>query len=343
MRQLLLFFIVSFLFYGCSKDVPRKQSVVEEESITYVEIQPIYKQAFAKIVSLTSQMEASQDLTLSAVLGGKVEFVHKKTDKPISIGDILARINSNTFKEELAIASINVTTAQKTRSRQKTLFEKGLISDQSFESIDQQYRVAEATFQKASLNLQNAILTSPINGYIADAFVDESEFVMPGTPIVNIVDLSVLKIRVNVSQDDVFYIQNGMTVSVDIPALSKTVKGKIQYIGVKADAVTKTFPVEILVKNNDSILKAGLLVTVNIPTQKKINALVLRQDYILEKESQHWVMIEKNGRAEQVKVELGYRHGDQVLIQSGLEEGDHVITEGYGSIKPNDRVNVSHD
>lgn len=343
MQKLLIILLVSFLFYGCSKDVPRKQEVLEEESVTQVKIEPIYKKPFTKVVTITSQMEASEDLTLSTILGGKVEFLRDKTNSVISKGDVLAEINSKVFQQELVIASINVSTAKKMYQRQYALFEKGLISDQAFEAIDQQRQIAEATFQKASLNLENAVLISPIDGVLVETFVDENEFVMPGTPIVNIINLATLKINVNMSQDDVFYIQKGMVVDVEVSALSKKVKGTITYIGAKANEVSKTFPVEISVKNPSSILKAGLLVSVNIPTQKVTQALFLRQDYVLEKENQHWVMVEKNGRAEQVKVDLGYRNGEYVLIQSGLEEGDKVIVEGYGSIKPSDRVSENHD
>jgi len=341
-KPVLLFLFLIFIS-SCSNDVSRKKVEEVVEHPTPIRVSVVEPQPFRVYTTVTSYLEAKEDITFSSLLGGKVEYAADRTSRQINKGDVLAEINGTIYKNDFDVAEFNLNTSTKQYNRQKSLYKKGLISDQAFENSEQSFKSAESQFKKARFNLENSVIRAPFSGYITDVFVEESEFINPGTPVLNFIDTSEFKLTAYVTQQHIFSINIGDHVDVDIPALNETVKGTVSYVGIKTDSVSKTYPIDIRISDRVSQLKHGLLVNVKLPIQSFGSTIVVRQDKILESDDKHWVMLEKEGRASQVQVTLGAEYDNYVQIIDGVSIGDHLIIDGHGSLKQNDLVKIVNE
>jgi membrane fusion protein (multidrug efflux system) len=88
------------------------------------------------------------------------------------------------------------------------------------------------------------------------------------------------------------------------------------------------------------ILRPGMFATVRIITDSRKDALIIPKKALLLETDEDDVFAVREGKAERVRIELGYTDGDRVQVVTGLEEGDEVITVGHEGLKENAAVRI---
>jgi len=117
-------------------------------------------------------------------------------------------------------------------------------------------------------------------------------------------------------------------------------EGRLTFVSPTADPVTRSFPLELSVKEIDRRMADGMTVRVIFPLVDQRRSLKVHSSWLTEKNDQMGLFRVKEGKAEFTKVELGSYYEQKVEILSGLEEGDLVITTPAG-LKDGDLV--SHE
>ncbi|HWA05392.1 MAG TPA: efflux RND transporter periplasmic adaptor subunit, partial [Ignavibacteria bacterium] len=117
-------------------------------------------------------------------------------------------------------------------------------------------------------------------------------------------------------------------------------EGKISYIAPALAGTSRTFEIEILINNRDKLLKPGMNANVQISEFTKENAVVVSQDLIVDYGDVQYLFILDGDVARKRELKLGGRNGNQVLIESGLNPGEKMITDGFQALKDGDKVQV---
>lgn len=178
----------------------------------------------------------------------------------------------------------------KRAERMRNLAERGSTSQQSLDDIETQERVARekrgaaqaaldaarasearalAAVALVGENIADGIIRSPIDGILLTRYVEEGELAAPGSPLVEVADLSKLKIKIYVSPADLANIRLGDTAQVHPDGMTETFPGTVTWISSEAEFTPKNvetrearadlvFAVEITVPNPDLKLKPGL-------------------------------------------------------------------------------------
>ena len=327
--------VATMLLTGCSQKVSKKISALSEQKVSAarVKTQVVTPVTFHTEIDVVAQTEAYNDLVLRpSGVGGRIEKMSVKVGDLVQKGQVVALIDSRMAEAQFGAALSAYETARSAYERQKNLHDRELASSQTLEGIRAQYDAAKAQLEIAKLNRENAGIVSPIDGVVAERFVDKGDVVGPGVPMMNIVDISKLKVVVGVSQQDISKITKNQAVMVKIDPLGKEYEGYVESVGLKASAMNKTFPVTVVFWNPGQRVKAGSLAEVSIRTGTIQNAIVLRHDYVLEQENSRAVAIVENGKVKISPVELGERNHDTIQILSGVRSGDHVVIEGQRDV-----------
>lgn len=194
---------------------------------------------------------------------------------------------------------------------------------------------ARLSFENAKNNLRSAKLTAgdvtiktSVAGIVNSRKIEPGSYVNPGTAAFEIVNVSSLKLRVNVDEKNVATLAVGQPVNVTASVYNdKTYAGRITFIAPKSDG-SLNFPVEIEVPNKGNELRAGMYGTAHFGGNSTANVLVVPRAAFVGSVSDNTIFVAKDGKAVETKVVSGRSFGDKIEIVSGLNAGDVVIISG---------------
>ena len=154
-----------------------------------------------------------------------------------------------------------------------------------------------------------------------------------------IVDISAVKLKVDVDQALVSQLSVGNTVKVKPDVIVDMVDGRITFIAPSASGALK-FPVEITVPNNFNKLKAGMYGTAVFNRAGTNNVLTIPRQAFVGSVSDNQVFVVRDNIAYLTKIQSGINYGDKVEVVSGLKEGDVVVTSGQINLSDKNKVRI---
>jgi membrane fusion protein (multidrug efflux system) len=132
----------------------------------------------------------------------------------------------------------------------------------------------------------------------------------------------------------------GTLLNFTVPGSTKKFKATVYAVEPSIEATTRTLQLRALAENKENELYPGAFANIELPIDVIEDALLVPTESIIPVQNGKKVFVAKNGKAEEVKVETSIRTEKEVLITSGLNPGDTVITTGIMSLKPETPVKV---
>jgi RND family efflux transporter MFP subunit len=163
-----------------------------------------------------------------------------------------------------------------------------------------------------------------------------------GEAVMGISDMQVMRVKIHINENDYSRLDMNDPVTVMVETVSdEPFVGRVDKIGIKADARTNTFEVEILLDNPRFIFKAGLTARVSIQTEVIHQAILIPQGSVLFREDHQEVfVVERKDRAAVREIKLGESAGSDIRILQGLKSGDMLVVSGAQYLKPGDAVTI---
>ncbi|HTV13310.1 MAG TPA: efflux RND transporter periplasmic adaptor subunit [Acidobacteriaceae bacterium] len=202
---------------------------------------------------------------------------------------------------------------------------------------------ARGKYEGAQAQLSYSEIRSPIAGVVTDRPLYEGETVVPGSPLITVMDTSALLARIHLSQLQAQLLKAGDAASLAVPGLSGPVDGKITLVSPATDPGSTTIEVWVRVENRKGTLRPGTAVHVTLNGRALPNALVVPSEAIVINTSgKPTVMaVGSDGIAHQTSVETGIVGDDTTQILSGLSAGQQVVTVGAASLDDGTHVKIS--
>jgi RND family efflux transporter MFP subunit len=166
--------------------------------------------------------------------------------------------------------------------------------------------------------------------------------VIQGQKIASMVDISKVKITIGVTEKERAEIREGQSVDITSGVYpEKIYAGSVYSVGIRADEDTLTFPVEIVVDNNqEPILKPGMVVNAAILTTVYTGVIALPRDILTRGKEGFYAWTISDGRAQKVEVETGTLIGSQIIIHNGLNAGTLFVTFGFENLLDGSPVKI---
>jgi membrane fusion protein (multidrug efflux system) len=286
----------------------------------------------------------NQELNFMAESAGRVSKIFVKEGDHVSKGQIIARIDAEIINTDRETAEANLQNAIRDEARYSSSFATGGVTQQQLDQAKLAVKNARLRLQSATKKVSDANLKAPINGIVNKKYVEVGAFVTAqGTQMFELVDVSSLKLKVNVNESQVASIKTGDQIAIKSSVFpDEKFSGKVTFIAAKADA-TLNFPIEIQVANNTkSSLRAGMYGTAvfNFPKQAP-SILIPRASFVGSVSSNQVFVFDKATNTAKVrKVVTNRILGDDVEIVGGLKEGETVITSGQINLADGTAVSV---
>lgn len=278
--------------------------------------------------SANGTFQPKQEVTVGAEASGRVVRVLVDEGSRVSAGQTLAVIEGDKLNVNVSNAQANYDNAQQNLQRFESAYKTGGVTQQQLDQARLQFETAKNNLKSSKLTAGDVTIKTSVAGIVNSRKIEPGTYVSPGTPAFEIVNVSTLKLRVNVDEKNVAALRVGQ--SVDITAsvyTDKTYTGKITFIAPKSDG-SLNFPVEIELPNAGGELRAGMYGTATFGGSTSASTLVIPRSAFVGSVSDNRVFVAKNGKAIETKVVSGRNFGDNIEVLSGLNAGDQVIISG---------------
>ncbi|MCR4809953.1 MAG: efflux RND transporter periplasmic adaptor subunit [Prevotella sp.] len=313
-------------------------------------------------ITATGTIEPVTSVTVGTQVSGIVSHLYVDYNSVVKKGQVIAELDRTNLTSELNTARANLASAQSTLNfelanyeRYKTLFDKGLVSANDFETAKlsylkakEQVNTSRESVQKAQTNLGYATITSPIDGIVLSKSVEEGQTVAASfnTPELFTIaqDLTDMRVIADIDEADIGGVKEGQRVMFTVDAYPDD-----QFMGnvtqVRQQATTEsnvvTYEVVISAPNNDLKLKPGLTANVTIFTQEKNDVLAVESKALrfmlieailsegqkiedVEAPTKVWTLEGNTFKAH--AVQTGMTNGILTEIVSGVDAGTEVLT-----------------
>ena len=366
--KLLISLAILLAFTACKK----KEAPKAEVERVPVEVTKVKRATISRKIEAVGNVTPRRAVIINPKVSGKIEAIYVDEGDRVKKGQEIVRLEQTDFllavqRAEAALesaraalkqAEVNYENTEKDYRRLKALFEKKVISQQEFDHIDAAYRSAraqlvlvrarvkeaEVALENAKVQLRDTVIRAPFDGYVTARFVDPGQraYIMPPTNIIEIAEISEVKISIDVPEREFPFLRVGTPVEVQTDALpGRRFRGRITTIFPKVDPRTRTFRVEVTLKNPEGLLKPGMFCRVSISAEE-VQTLVIPREAILRIPATgvDYCFVVKGGKAEKRIIQRGLSEGIWVEVKEGLQEGEEVVVKGQNNLSSGMEVEI---
>lgn len=269
-----------------------------------------------------------QEVVVGAEVAGRVASVLVKEGDFVRPGQTLAVVVGDKQNVSVANATANLNNAQADLQRFESAFATGGVTKQQLDGARLQFETAKNNLKTAQIAASDISIKTSVAGIVNARKIEPGSYVSAGTAAFDVVNISTLKLKVNVDEKNIGALKPGQNVDVVVSVMpGKKFVGKITFIAPKADA-NLNFPVEIELPNPKNELRAGMYGTAKFGEGASADALLVPRNAFVGSVSDNRIFVVQDGKAAEKKVQSGRSFGDNIEILSGLNAGDQVITSG---------------
>lgn len=310
----------------------------------YVSVENVAKKNLTSQLSLTGTIYANNDVNVLSETTGKVVAVYAKVGDYKQAGSVLLEVDDELRKAALISAEANWTKAKNDLERFQKLYQEKSVSDTQLEQVKVGAAIAETNYIVARRQLEDTKVKTPISGYITSRPVDVGTM-LQGAPqptfVANVVDISRVKVKLNISEYDAVVLKAGDPVKVIADVYPNVVfNGRIEYISNKSDE-SRTYPIEISISNQGATkLKAGMFVRAEFNTMRDRDVIVVPRSSLVGSIKNPQVFVVENGIAKLRNLTIGTETGTDVHIVGGLTVGEVLVVNGQNNLVDNTKVEI---
>lgn len=335
--------IITYTLINNKKENEAKTAVVAEKNASIsVKVATVKTEEVSLDFVANGNFAPLQELSFSAEKPGRVVRVLVDEGDRVRIGQTLAIVRSEQITADLQTAQASYQNALTDYSRFENAFKTGGVTKQQLDQAKLSLVTSKSRLQQAKVNIGDTNIKATINGIVNKKYVEPGSVLGAGTQLFDIVNVSKLKLKVNVNENQVAGLKVGTTLSVKASVYpDATFSGKISFIAPKSDA-SLNFPVEIEIANNAANdLKAGMYGTAEFSAnQGKQSLMVVPRNAFVGSVSSNEIFVIENGTAKLKTVTAGRILGDKVEVLNGLSEGETVIVTGQINLQDGSKVDI---
>jgi RND family efflux transporter MFP subunit len=285
-----------------------------------VELAPVSRADVAERLMVVGNLIGAATVEIAPKVSGRLRTVDVRLGDPVSLGQVLARIEDSEIVEqvkqaeashEVARATIrqreaDLKFAETSLERSRNLYNRELLPRQTLDDNEARYQAAlaqldlsRAQFAQTSSRLDelkimrsNTIVVSPVAGFVGRRHLDPGAHVSSNTSVVSVVDIRQVRLVVNLVERDLRRVGAGAPAAVEVDAYpGEQFAGRVGRIAPVLDPATRTAEMEVEIDNPRFRLKPGMYARVRLVTAERPNALVVPRNAIVDVDGRRGVFV----------------------------------------------------
>lgn len=315
-----------FCRYVLESDTTEEASGLQALPVDAIEIKPetVYKRLFA-----LGELKAKSAINIKLELpqSARIEGIDFTEGQEVKKGDVLIRFDDREYRGQYQRALAEKERAEAEYNRAQRLQKSGSISKAEFEKAKAGFEGSMGELNRAKSLLDKCKITASIDGTIG--IIENfrvGEVVRPETPIVNLVDNSVIRLDMQIPSKNITDLEVGQSVLLNVQTFpGEEFKGEIVALDSSVNTETRTLLVRAEVENPENKLKPGMIGNAQIITGALIDAFVVSDSSIISYGEKQIVFVVERGRASFREIITSFAIDDKRVVESGLKKGMLVV------------------
>jgi RND family efflux transporter MFP subunit len=337
----IILIIISLFLTQCGKSDADKENTENEKKTVSVEVETVKGENYISYIKVIGVVKPLNQAKLSFLEGGKIKKFLKSKGSYVRKGDTIVVLDNAIAKANIQAAKAKYDFAEINFEKQNTIYKDNVNSEFQFLKAKSDRDQAKASYELMKSRFENTIIIAPFNGIIDAKFMEVGEFAPPGSPVINLIQSSIIKIEAGVPERFSTNVKRNQKVLIKITEAGKELHtGKISYVGSSLNINNRTFPIEIILKNYNGNIKPEMMAEVSIEKRVYENVVTIPDDVVTRTDNGYVVFVVENGIAKRRIVKFIDRFDNKIAIEDGLNSGDNLIVVGFQNLVNGQEVNV---
>ena len=332
MKALIILFLITLCLPACSSE-PEAPVVKPVKTVVVGTSAATAQRSFA------GKVDALQNVQLSFQVPGRIESLPIKEGQTFKHGDLIAKLDARDYENELASKQASQTKAKQDLERFRQLWTRDAVPLADLQAKERNYDIANAALQIAEKQVEDTRIRAPFDGHIGRKLAEENQEVQAKQTVATFLDLSQLKIIVDVPEAMVLQAKKDsedkfVATFAKIP--DREFNLSIHEFGATADPVTRTFPVTLVMPTPEDVtILPGMTASVEweggtAQVAGSTQFFIPSGSVVTNTQGQQtvWVVDPESMTVSARTVQLGKLSGDQVHVTNGLQGGERIVTAG---------------
>ncbi len=338
--HVLVFFIL--VLFGCSSQ--KKQST--DEGIP-VKIAKLKKQRVQKPINVSGIFTTDDETYLSFKTGGIVKSIYVNEGSKIKKGQVLAKLELNEIQAQVSQAKSAYEKALRDYNRAQNLYKDSVATLSQMQDAKTGYDIAAEQLTIAKYNLNHSEICAVDDGYILMKFVNQGQFVSPGTPVFQtngaVKGNWILKAGISDHDWAIVKIGDKALIQSDVDP-AKIIEAAVYRKSQGVDPHSGTFYVDLKLNHaNYNKIATGLFGKAKIFPKYHSDVWIVPYQALLEGEGNIAYVFTTNDMkiANKIKVNIFEFDKDSVFLNSGLDKCKFIIVSGSAYLDDNSQIKIN--
>jgi membrane fusion protein (multidrug efflux system) len=323
------------------QSTPALAAVVKAKGAAIVTTTEVERSDYALDLLAIGTVAADESIDLSTHVTETVTALHFEDGQRVKKGDLLVELSAGEEQAALSAARSQLTEHEREITRLQGLVKDGAAPEARLEERRTLAEVSRQNIIEAEARLADRRIVAPFDGWLGLRRISVGALVSPGTVIVLLDKIDVVKIDFNVPETYLGMIKAGTEIDTRAEMDKERVfKGKVAQLDSRIDPITRSMAARALVNNEGLTLKPGMLVMVTMHVQPRLS-LSIPECALVPTGSKAFVFLLIEGKAKRMEVKTGRRKPGYIEIISGLKEGQLIVAEGLVGLQDGMEVKVA--
>lgn len=332
-------FFILFVQIGCSS----RESEQSKKEPIIVEVQEIEAETKLNYIENIAVVEPYRETLLSFELSGKIQLINVELGQQIGAQEIIASINNENSKNQYLSAQAILKQTQDRFNRYSEINNTNGISEIDMIELKTNLEKAQNNERILLKNLEECNLYPPYKGIISDIFVEKGSYVTPQTPICKLADISQVKVKLTIGDNQIITIKDGIQVEIYFPSMGFRTTGRLSEINRIANK-DLFYVIKILLNNANQNILPGMICYAYLPQSSSLDTdyFIIPYNTIQLSQNLSYVwLVNTNNEVYKQEVIVGDVIANGVQILEGLKKGDKLVTAGFQNISIGDIVRIT--
>ena len=312
-----------------------------------VKISPVEKEIFQHFIQVQGIVESDNNIMVAPQSSGLVEEIYVNVGDKVTRGQLLAELDGSILESSIAEVESGLRLAETIFERQQRLWDKNIGSEIEYLQAKNNKEGMEKRLETLEEQYKTTKIFAPLSGTIDEVLIKEGEMAAAGLGAIRVVQLSNLKIIVDLSEIYISRIKKNDFVHVNLPVTGREFDLRVDAVSQVIDPNNRTFQVEMKIPRSEAVIKPNMLAVLTINDYTNQEALTVPLNIVQETGTEKFIFVaeqnNENWIARRRSVETGKSYNNRAEVLSGLQEGEHVVTFGYQNLSDGQNLAVIAD